>query len=53
MSLTKEYEKKISSLTTVLGIAKSIPEYAGTSDVDEFIERLQIFNELAQPYDFF
>ena len=52
MSLTEEQEKKISSLTTVLGIAKSIPEYAGTSDVDEFIERLKIFNELAQPYDF-
>jgi len=52
MSLTKEYEKKISSLTTVLEIAKSIPEYAGKSDVDEFIERLKIFNELAQPYDF-
>ncbi|KAK2703616.1 hypothetical protein QYM36_017918, partial [Artemia franciscana] len=48
----KEQEKKISSLTTVLGIAKSIPEYAGTSDVDEFIESLEIFNELAQPYDF-
>ncbi|KAK2718471.1 hypothetical protein QYM36_005708, partial [Artemia franciscana] len=33
-------------------IAKSILEYAGTIDVDEFIERLKIFNELAQPYDF-
>ena len=36
----------------VLEIAKSIPEYAGKSDVDEFIERLKIFNELTQPCDF-
>ncbi|KAK2702459.1 hypothetical protein QYM36_018930 [Artemia franciscana] len=49
MSLIEDQEKKISSLTTVLEIAKSIPEYVGTSYVDEFIEGLKIFNELAQP----
>ena len=49
MSLTEEQGKKISYLTTVLEIAKSIPEYTGASDLDEFIESLKIFNEHAQP----
>ena len=44
-------EEKMTSLSTVLEIAKIIPEYAGNSDVDEFIEKLKIFDELTESFE--
>ena len=41
----------MTSLSTVLEIAKIIPEYAGISDVDEFIENLKIFDELTESFE--
>jgi hypothetical protein len=44
-------EEKMNSLSRVLEIAKIITEYVGISDVDEFIEKLKIFDELTESFD--
>jgi hypothetical protein len=44
-------EEKMASLSTILEFAKIIPEYAGISDVDEFLKKLKIFDELTQSFD--
>jgi len=44
-------EGKLTSQTTLLDIAKIIPEYARISDVDKFIEKLRIFDDLTEIID--
>ena len=43
-------EIKMTTLTAVPEIEKNIPEYAGVSNNDEFIEKLGIFNNFLETF---
>ena len=44
-------DDKRTSLATVLEIAKIVPKYTGISDVNEFIEKLRICDDLTETFD--